>query len=272
MNICVGTHSFPWAFGSKDPDLAMTIEQLLEKAVEYRCSGVQIADNYPLQDLSPAQLDSLVEDAKRKKLRLEVGVRGLIPAQVLAYLGIAKHIGAPFLRVVIDLHEVFQPSKDEVVSIVNDLLPHFESAGVILAIENHDRFAAKDLADIVEKTSEKWVGICLDTANSIGAGEGINEVLHHLAKYTVNLHIKDLIFGRLSHNMGFIIQGTPAGKGTLDIPHIVREVDQYGKTDTMLVEVWSDQLESEQRTIEREERWARQSVEYLKQFQSDNVE
>ena len=263
MNLCIGTHTFPWAFGAQDPPLRMTLEQLMDKAVELECFGIQIADNYPLHELSESQLTAVIEYAQVKRLQLEVGCRGLIKHQVLEYLMIAQKIGAKFVRVVIDLHETFQPSKDQVIGIIKELLPSFEKAGVVLALENHDRFAAKELADIIQCTSDRWVGICLDTANSIGAGEGINEVLSHLAKYTINLHVKDLVFNRLSHQMGFIIQGAVAGSGELDIPHIIARVKQYGKLESILVEVWSDPLANETATIEREAQWAEESVRYL---------
>ena len=264
MNLCIGTHTFPWAFGAQDPLRRMTLEQLMDKAVEYGCFGIQIADNYPLHELSKSQLSKLTQYSQDKGLRLEVGCRGLIKDQVLEYLLIAQKIGARFVRVVIDLYETFQPSKDQVIDIIKELLPQFERAGIVLALENHDRFAAKELAEIIQRTSDQWVGICLDTANSIGAGEGINEVLSYLAKYTINLHIKDLVFNRLPHQMGFIIQGVVAGSGELDLPHIIAMVKQYGKLQSILVEVWSDPLAKEAATIEREARWAEESVCYLK--------
>ncbi len=93
-----------------------------------------------------------------------------------------------------------------------------ESRGIILALENHDRLHASVFRDIVEASSSNNVGICLDCVNSMGIGEDIETVLKFLAPYTVNLHIKDFSVKRVSHKMGFVIEGTPAGQGLLNLP------------------------------------------------------
>ena len=52
----------------------------------------------------------------------------------------------------------------------------------------------------------------------MGAGEGFETVSEILLPYTINLHLKDFTIRRVSHKMGMIIEGTPAGKGMLNIP------------------------------------------------------
>ena len=88
----------------------------------------------------------------------------------------ATRLGSPLLRVVLDTDD-HHPSADEAVSTLHSVLPDFERAGVCLAIENHDRFPAAVLARMLQRLDSPHVGICLDTANSLGCGEGLETLL-----------------------------------------------------------------------------------------------
>jgi sugar phosphate isomerase/epimerase len=143
-------------------------------------------------------------------------------------------------------------------------LPSLKDTGVVLAIENHDRFKAKTLAHIIKQTDAASVAICLDTANSLGAGESIGEIAPVLLPYTVNLHIKDFTVTRVQHKMGFTITGAIAGKGVLDIPSLLNECSQYERCSTATLELWMDALESPEKTIAKEMELITESIKYLK--------
>jgi sugar phosphate isomerase/epimerase len=106
-----------------------------------------------------------------------------------------------------------QPSPEEVVTRLRAFVPEFQRAGVKLALENHDRFKAAALAWIIEQVGLEHAGICLDTVNSFGALEGPEVVVRTLAPYTLNLHVKDFAVQRVDSQMGFIVTGSPAGRG-----------------------------------------------------------
>ena len=50
------------------------------------------------------------------------------------------------------------------------------------------------------------------------------EVTRALAPHTLNLHLKDFTVRRVSHMMGFVVEGTPAGQGMLDVPWLLRHM------------------------------------------------
>ena len=106
--------------------------------------------------------------------------------------------------------------------------------------------------------------MCLDTANSLGAGEGLGEVLAVLGSYTINLHIKDFIVKRLNHKMGFRISGCVAGTGIVDIPSLIGEISKHGRCHTAILEFWSDPESTIEETIEKETQGVEKSIEYLK--------
>lgn len=263
MNLGISTYTFPWAVAAEDSRFHMSMESLFAIAKKHKVSSIQIADNYPLDKLSKPDLLALAAKAVDDEIRLEVGTRRLESENIINYLRIAKLVKSPFLRVVIDDHQ-YEPSVEDVIQIINNLLPTLSDLNVILAIENHDRFSSAELTKIIEMTSREHVGICLDTANSLGAGEGVNEVLAHLAPYCVNLHIKDINIRRLSHKMGFKVLGSAAGDGDLDIPLIIEKVKNNGKLRSITLEVWSDECPTQKETIDRERRWAEKSIRYLK--------
>jgi sugar phosphate isomerase/epimerase len=226
---------------------------------------VQLADNLPLHTLSDSEQQRLLEQLKTLNLTVEVGTRGIQKEHLTTYLEIAKTFHSRILRVVVDSFD-HHPTLDEVIRLVADVLADFEDANIILAIENHDRFSAKSLADIIKTLSSNHVGICLDTVNSFGSLEGPEVVIDTLAPYTVNLHIKDFDICRANHNMGFTIFGTPAGQGRLNIPQLIRQLGSYGRCKTGVLELWPSPEASIESTVLKEQDWLRQSADYLRGY------
>ena len=80
----------------------------------------------------------------------------------------------------------------------------------------------------------------------------------------VNLHLKDARIQRLSHNMGFRVEGTPAGQGMLDIPGIIEGVRRLERPCDAILELWPPPEEDIAGTVEKEQVWVRESVRYLR--------
>ena len=267
MRLGLSTYSFPWAIGASDfaTQKLSGWNSLLKYALGKKINYIQFGDNYPLHKLILEELDEIKETAIENNITLEVGTSGLEFNNIQKYLSIAKHLGSSFLRVVIDGPH-FYPEVEEVIKTISSLLPSLQKYSVCLAIENHDRFKAKDLEYIIQKTSTEYVGICLDTCNSLGAGEGIHEILPVLIPYTVNLHLKDFNIKRVSNKMGFNVRGAIAGEGMLDIPWLLKEFTKYEKCRTATLELWMDEEEDPDKTITQEKARIEKSINYLKKY------
>lgn len=265
MQLGISTYSFPWAVGVPGfmPAQALQPLQLLQYAANNHIRFVQFGDNLPLHQLTNTNLQLLKQQAEALRIGIEAGTKGLTEENINRYIHIAAFLESPFLRVVID-DALFEPSPAEVITTIKSLLPILQAANVILAIENHDRFPAAVLKNIIESTSNQWVGICLDTANSLGAGEGVYEVVDTLAPYTVNLHIKDITVKRVPHKMGFTVAGCVAGQGVLNIPAIIEKLRPYNKCCTATLELWPVQQSNIDATVQLEQQWVQQSLHYLK--------
>lgn len=270
IKIGIGSYTFPWAIGvSKYPlEKPMNALGLVNKAIAMNVDKVQFADNLPLHELTSEERNEIKILADSANIGLEVGTRGLLVEHIEMYAQIANEFNSPFLRVVIDDTD-YRPNPNQVVKSIYALLPVLRRNDVVLAIENHDRFTSETLSDIIELTDSEYVGICLDTANSLGVGEGILEVLRTLKQYTVNLHIKDITIERLSHNMGFQVLGCPAGEGNIDIPFLIRTLGKQKKFYSATLEVWSDFTNSITETVAREELWAQRSISYLQKIKTE---
>ena len=169
------------------------------------------------------------------------------------------------MRVVVDA-AASRPGLDEIVSTLRPLLPEFADAGVCLAIENHDRFAARDLVAVLQALDSPWAGICLDTVNSFGALEGPEAVVAALGPWTVNVHIKDFDIRRVPSSMGFVVQGQPAGQGRLDVPWLLAELGRHGRDVNAILEQWPPRLDSMAATVAQEAAWAAEGVAYLRRL------
>ena len=91
---------------------------------------------------------------------------------------------------------------------------------VQLAIENHKDWRAPELVDILARLSSEWVGVCLDTGNSISLLEDPMEVVTTLAPYTMTIHFKDM--GFQEYEDGFLLSEVPFGDGILDLEAIIK--------------------------------------------------
>ncbi len=156
------------------------------------------------------------------------------------------------------------PAPNEVIATFRALMPDFERAGVTLAIENHDRFKVQVLIDILHQLDSARIGICLDTVNSFGAGEGVETVVEALAPYVVNLHVKDFTIHRHRHMLGFEVEGTPAGQGMLNLPWLLGRLRDYGRDPNAILETWPPPENDLARTIQKENAWVQESIRYLR--------
>jgi 3-oxoisoapionate decarboxylase len=270
MRLGLSSYTYTWAVGVPGslPPVMLTALGLLERAASLGVHVVQIADNLALDRLPEPELDALQDFAQRSAMQIEMGTRGIDRAHLRRYLGLALRFGSPLLRVVVDT-PVYHPSPDETAEMLLPLRAEFERAGVRLAIENHDRFSAAELAGVVRRLGD-WAGVCLDTVNSFGAMEGPRQVVAVLGPLVVNLHVKDFSIARASHQMGFSIEGRPAGQGRLEVPWLLRELGRMGRDHdgnlSAIIELWTPPEGAIGDTLAKEARWAAESVDYLRRF------
>ncbi len=265
MVLGLSSFTYGWSvgMGEKVPSQPMLELDLVQHTIDAALPCLQIGDNLPLHTFSNERLETLKYTLQKNSLRLEIGARKLTADHLQRYLQLTTFFNSPLLRFVID-GDAYEPDSKTIIRIIKEIIPELEKQNITLGIENHDRFKAKELAFIMDSVGSIRVGICLDCVNSMGAGEGLEHVLHVLAPYTVNLHIKDFTVERLSHKMGFIITGTPAGQGMTDVHFLMKELSHYNRCQSAILEQWVPFNGDIETTSQTEKQWAQQGINYLK--------
>jgi sugar phosphate isomerase/epimerase len=265
IRLGISSYTYSWAVGvpGYPPPHPLDESGLLDKARQLGVTLLQIGDNLPLDAFDSDRLDRLAKRAAQEKVHLEVGARRLTTDRLAEYAAIARRVGARLLRFVIDDAD-YHPAPADVTSVLRDAAPLLRD--LTLGIENHDRFPAATLRSMIEAAGSDNIGVCLDTANSLGAGEGIAAVAATLAPITVSLHIKDFGIERVPHLMGFTVTGRPAGSGMLNLPALLEQLAPHGRCQTAVLETWPPPDTYLEATLAKESAWAEQSIQYLKPF------
>lgn len=90
---------------------------------------------------------------------------------------------------------------------------------VALAVENHKDFRTDELIDLIKAISSEYVGVTVDTGNSIALLERPAETAAALAPWARSCHLKDM--GVEAAADGFLLAEVPLGTGFLDLAGIV---------------------------------------------------
>ncbi len=270
MKLGIGTYSYMWAIGFDGvrPARPMTAMALLEKARALGVRVVQYGPNLPLDSLSESELDALLRRARECGVEIEVGTRGIAFDHMAAQVALARRAGATLLRSVPELADGSIPESGELERALRALAPLIASAGVRLALENA-RIPASELAAVLNGIGSPWIGITLDTVNSLAIPEGTREVARHLARHTLCLHVKDFAVSRVWHMMGFQVEGRPAGKGQLDLPWLLETLRTAGRDPNAILELWPPEQSALEETIALEDAWAVESIAYLRRLIPD---
>ena len=94
--------------------------------------------------------------------------------------------------------------------------------GVRLAVENHKDWRIGEMLGWLKRLSSEFVGVCLDTGNSVALLEEPHEVVEAFAPWTLTTHFKDMAVAESDD--GFLLSEVPLGDGFLDLKRIVATV------------------------------------------------
>ncbi len=148
---------------------------------------------------------------------------------------------------------------------IRAVIGELENHNVTLALENNEAFSALQYSQLTQRISNPHVGICLDTANSVGRPEPLQTLVDHLGSFTVMLHAKDYDIKRVDTRMGFSVVGRPAGSGRVDFGQLLDDLRARGRNDiSVIIEHWPPFEGTIEATVQLEEEWVSTSVEFLR--------
>lgn len=91
--------------------------------------------------------------------------------------------------------------------------------GVEIAVENHKDWRVEDLVGMMERIDSEFVGITVDTGNSVSLLEDPMEVVEAYAPWGKSVHLKDM--GVREYEDGFLLSEVALGDGFLDLGKMV---------------------------------------------------
>lgn len=261
MKIGLGSYAFRWSIGIKDqqPAKPMTAMDVLEVAHRHGLALVQYADNLPLDTLTAEEHLALKARADSYGMALELGTQSFDAKELARYIPIGERIGSKILRVALDAEDALIPVS-ELAAQIRELLPDGKKAGLRFAIENHFNYPSSRMVALLDTVSDDALGVCLDVANSICAGEWPMTTVRMLAPYAINLHLKDYQITPDPYGVGFRIHGTPLGEGRAEIEEILACLSHCPAEMSCILEHWLPQAHDMETTCRLEHEWLGRSV------------
>ena len=265
----IGISSFAYCFATgrnpfQKPEHFMTPFELIDKAVWSGAEVVQFGDNMPLEVYDDEVLEKIRIYAEERGIELEAGMRRTTAERLSEYILITQKIGAHILRVITD-GGGFEPDFQECCRLFSSVIPQLEESDVTIGIENHDRFHAREYAQMIETIGHPRIGLTVDTVNSLSLEETVDEVLRNMAPYCVCLHMKDYVIKRSNGGSGLKITGACPGTGRLDIRRCYEEcLRRSASSFNIIIESWMEPCETLEISLQTEDEWAKTGVAFLK--------
>ena len=123
-----------------------------------------------------------------------------------------------------DTFEAFKASFEAHKKSVERAEPILRKYKVRLAIENHKGWRAAEHAAWVKQVGSEYVGVCYDFGNNIALCEDPAETYRLLAPLTIYVSFKDMAVA--PYEDGFLLSEMALGEGILDIPGMVKGLQQ----------------------------------------------
>jgi 3-oxoisoapionate decarboxylase len=274
MELGLSSYAYHWACqgdGSLTAPGPMTAVDLVHRTADLGLSVVQLCENVVTFDRSdPEQVHDLRATADATGVRLELGCRLELQERtsladaLRAGLAQAQAIGSRNLRVVPWVGDggPAVAVREALAAAISAVVPDCARHGVHLAVENHLELSDVTLAELMGDLASEWVGVTLDTVNSVGRLRDPLDTTRLLAPHARGVHLKD--YQVLRSAAGYRITGAPLGDGLLDVGEVLRAIDEGGRQPPLLLELWVDPEPDHAATLRKEEDWVRRSVAFAR--------
>jgi 3-oxoisoapionate decarboxylase len=257
-----------------DPGKRWTFSDFVNRAVELKVDGVSLESCF-FERLDAKYLAGMKEVLDARKLErvlawghpdgLEAGRNEKAWRQMNALIPKARCLGADIMRIVASsLQFRYEPHAPQIKAIVKMLKESVRIArdqGVVLAIENHIDYTSKEILEILERVGSDFLKVNFDTGNTMRMMENPVEAARRLGPHTVATHTKDVEACRhVAPEEWFFFSSVPVGTGLIDMPGVVKALQQSGYSGVLAVE--SDHHKDNQ----DEDKLVARSIAYLKKL------
>jgi sugar phosphate isomerase/epimerase len=284
MKVGIDSYSYHRYFGEVyanqgKPAKGMTYEDFLKRAIQLKVDGVSMETCF-LESLDESYLKRLKEIIDRGALEVVVawghpmGFEGGKKPQAIedlrAHFRTCRILGASVMRVVgssLDYrNDPHGPQIERLTGIFKECAKMAGDEGVKLADENHFDFTTDEYLGLFQAVGLPNFGMCFDTGNCLRNGDEPVESARTLGRYILATHTKDVapLYGWDPKDWMFFAC-TPVGRGIVNFPGIVEELERQGYTGLYAVEL--DYMDPRFR---EEDLAVKESIAYLKKLQKSH--
>ena len=256
MKIGIDSYCYHRYFGEvysfqKPCRVRWTADDFIQRAVELRVDGVSLETCF-LPGSAPGFWQRLKEKLEANRLDvvlawghpdgLEGGTNTGALADLVRSIFVASELGCKVMRIVGSSlrfrDQPHEPQLRQLAGMLREATKVAADQGVILAMENHIDFTAREILQLIEEVSSANFGVNFDTGNALRLFEDPVEEAKLLAPYIHATHIKDLSprRGGSPREWNFW-ESVPAGHGVVDIPGVMRALRAQGYPGVLCVEV-----------------------------------
>jgi sugar phosphate isomerase/epimerase len=281
MKVGIDSYSYHRYFGEvyanqSKPGTCMGYEDFLKRAVQMKVDGVSLETCF-LESTDESYLKRLKEIIDKGGLEVVVawghplGFEG--GKSPHAVEDMRKHfltcriLGATVMRVVgssLDYrNDPHGPQIEKLTTIFKECAKMAGDEGVKLADENHFDFTTDEYLGLFQAVGSRHFGMCFDTGNCLRNGDDPVDSARRLGHYIFATHTKDVapLYGWNPKDWMFFAC-TPVGKGIINFPGLVAELESQGYTGLYAVEI--DYMDPR---YKEEDLAVKASIAYLKKLQ-----
>jgi sugar phosphate isomerase/epimerase len=257
MKIGIDSYCYHRYFGEvyegveEQPDYTMTLEDFIKRAIELKVDGVSLETCFiPSFDESYLKkIKGMLEEGSLETVvawghpnGLEGGKNEEAVEDMEKHFRTCEILKADTLRIVGSSlafrHEPHLPQIKKITKLLRESVRKAEDKGIKLAIENHFDFETDEMLMIVNNFDSDYFGITFDTGNCLRYGEEPVEMARKLSKHIFATHIKDVrpLYGGNPKDW-YYYACTPVGRGIINIPGIIKALDDSGYDALYAVEI-----------------------------------
>jgi sugar phosphate isomerase/epimerase len=270
MKLGLSSYSYRWSIAviGYVPARPLRVEEFIFLAADHRLQGVQLCDHLGLTDQSDEELNKIRHLIEKHGMFVETGSSSCEPQYLEKMIKISEAIGSKVLRVVPGINRACSAEEIEsqvagITKNLKQILQSAKKAGTRIALENHGRITTEELRSVISRLNSEYVGVCLDTMNSVVLLEKPEYTVEQLGSFTITAHFKD--FKIIPDPRGHRIVGTFLGDGVVDFKTILSILKRHECDPNINIELFIDRRENEETTRAWEKYCVQKSVQYARE-------
>ena len=256
MKVGIDSYCYHRLFGEVYPFQTPTRERwtaddFVKRAAELHVDGVSLETCF-LPGSASGFWERLKERLEANRLEavlawghpdgLEGGTNTGALADLVRSIFVASDLGCKVMRIVGSSlrfrDQPHEPQLQRLAGMLREATKVAADQGVILAMENHIDFTAREILQLIEAVGSPNLGVNFDTGNALRLFEDPVEEARLLGPYIHATHIKDLIprKGGSPREWNFW-ESVPAGHGVVDVEGVMKVLRDEGYPGILCVEV-----------------------------------